>query len=429
MGYWRLTIQRPVGQDEVFDLRTSRSIYAGDQVSNDICIDTTLIPGRLKIVSQFFNKVYVRLSDEVSSSISGQFKKKKSWHSGLFSGSLFEISGTSTWKVGDATFSLEKVERIPFASATAVDRSVERKHWLQSIAGSLGSHAALALMLILTALISKSGQPPIALDSIQKIAIADVNKILEEPKPNPVIDAPATVEAATGPSIATPKSDEMKMNPPKTMAQKGKSSAKPSVETMGLLGLQNKMGPKKSNLDVVALASSVNNRKNAKMAPNVELGLAEASGDLTMMAMPSAQQVATLGSSGIQSYQGGLSDKVSKGAKRTASIKLVKREVEVRGGLDPEVIRQIIEERLVEVQSCYATALLDRTTLEGKISATWTIGADGSVTDFKTESDEIKKDVLHPCIAGQIKQWKFPSPKGGGVVHVKYPFLFSPVGS
>src|SRR5690606_4360549 len=102
---------------------------------------------------------------------------------------------------------------------------------------------------------------------------------------------------------------------------------------------------------------------------------------------------------------------------------------EVRGGLDPAVIRQIIEERLPEVRYCYEKALLESKNLKGKISASWTISAQGGVLDLSTASEEVQDTVLHPCLREQMNQWKFPQPKGGGVVHVKYPFVFNPVGS
>lgn len=33
------------------------------------------------------------------------------------------------------------------------------------------------------------------------------------------------------------------------------------------------------------------------------------------------------------------------------------------------------------------------------------------------------------CMLSRIRRWKFPEPKGGGVVAVTYPWLFAPAGS
>jgi hypothetical protein len=183
-------------------------------------------------------------------------------------------------------------------------------------------------------------------------------------------------------------------------------------------------------LDVAALAVGSARSPETGKGVHGELGLSKGSSEFGIAAdARGGEMVASLEGRGVEAYQGGLGEKVKQGSFRGASIKLVRREVEIRGGLDPAVIRQIIEERLSEVRYCYENALLKKTNLQGKISASWTILADGTVSDLKSESDEIETKILHPCIKDQIKNWKFPAPKGGGVVHVKYPFLFSPVGS
>jgi len=441
MNYWRLTIRRPIGPDQVIDLRTTRTVYAGDKTNNDVCINTTFIPSRFKIVSQLFGKIFVQLTEETLPSLKGKFEKKKDWHTRLFNGSMMEVKGDMNWKIADAEFFLKHVEHIPVVIAPTLATTLEKKHWYQSFGGAFATHALLLLLILLFSLISGGKNNEIALEDIQKIAIADVKKVFEEPKPEPVkMDstdtslvgeaAPNGMAAEADQTISVPvkPSKDLKVAKLKTQIQKGETLKKPGVETMGLLGLQKNTQPKKSNLDVVALASAAG-RQSKDKDNHENFGLADASGDLNMMGHPATEQVANLSTSGIQSYQGGLSDKVKSGVKRTASIRLVKREVEVRGGLDPAVIRQIIEERLVEVKYCYENALLSQSSLEGKISASWTIKADGTVSELKSESDEIKQNILHPCINDQIRKWKFPTPKGGGVVHVKYPFLFSPVGS
>ena len=35
---------------------------------------------------------------------------------------------------------------------------------------------------------------------------------------------------------------------------------------------------------------------------------------------------------------------------------------------------------------------------------------------------------LEKCIAGRVRTWVFPKPKGGGVVVVTYPFMFKQAG-
>ena len=35
---------------------------------------------------------------------------------------------------------------------------------------------------------------------------------------------------------------------------------------------------------------------------------------------------------------------------------------------------------------------------------------------------------LETCVAGRVRTWVFPKPKGGGVVVVTYPFIFQQAG-
>jgi hypothetical protein len=35
---------------------------------------------------------------------------------------------------------------------------------------------------------------------------------------------------------------------------------------------------------------------------------------------------------------------------------------------------------------------------------------------------------LESCVAGRVRTWQFPKPKGGGVVIVTYPFIFAQSG-
>lgn len=436
MGYWRLTIQRPMLEDQIIDLREKRSVYAGDAFSNDVCINTAIIPGKLKLVSQWFGKVRIQLTEETLPSLKGQFHKKSNWKTSLFKGETLEVDGITEWTIGDAHFKLEKVELIALSALPKNTNQLERKHWAQSFGGAVAVHLILFALLLLFKTFSPAREI-IAVEDIQKIAIADVNKIFEEPKieplPEPKLDVIEEPQGATTAMTLNEKAPQEKSTKPlvKAIAKKG-DLPRPSVSKMGLLAIQKTAQPKKTNIDIAALANGVSatSKSKDKLDPRAELGLASAMDDLSIrVPQPGTEVVAMVEGKGIESYQGGLAESVNAGSKRSASIRLVKREVEVRGGLDPAVIRQIIEERLSEVQYCYETALLKQAGLEGKISASWTIMPDGSVSGLKSESDEINNAILHPCIAEQIKAWKFPSPKGGGVVHVKYPFLFSPMGS
>jgi hypothetical protein len=92
-----------------------------------------------------------------------------------------------------------------------------------------------------------------------------------------------------------------------------------------------------------------------------------------------------------------------------------------RGELDKAIIRRYIKRNLQRLQYCYEKQLLTVPRLAGTVTAKFTIGLDGKVTD-STASGIANVDV-HTCIASVIKAIEFPKPKTSEVV-VSYPFVF-----
>lgn len=54
------------------------------------------------------------------------------------------------------------------------------------------------------------------------------------------------------------------------------------------------------------------------------------------------------------------------------------------------------------------------------------IEGDGTVSSAKTKSSTLDNAAVEHCINGRFMRMVFPEPKGGGVVIVSYPFVFSP---
>ncbi|MEL6177655.1 MAG: AgmX/PglI C-terminal domain-containing protein [Myxococcota bacterium] len=40
-------------------------------------------------------------------------------------------------------------------------------------------------------------------------------------------------------------------------------------------------------------------------------------------------------------------------------------------------------------------------------------------------SNSTGSGAVASCVAGKVRRWVFPQPKGGGIVVVTYPFVFS----
>ncbi|MCP4499577.1 MAG: AgmX/PglI C-terminal domain-containing protein [Deltaproteobacteria bacterium] len=96
----------------------------------------------------------------------------------------------------------------------------------------------------------------------------------------------------------------------------------------------------------------------------------------------------------------------------------------VMGSLDPSIIRRIVREHANQIKYCYERGLTKNPGLTGKIVMNWVIQGSGKVQRASTKSTTMKNKGVENCIAGKIKRWRFPKPKGGGIVIVNYPFVF-----
>lgn len=98
----------------------------------------------------------------------------------------------------------------------------------------------------------------------------------------------------------------------------------------------------------------------------------------------------------------------------------------VTGSLDKDIIRRIVRSHINEVRHCYNQGLVKDPTLAGKVEVQFVIGPSGSVSTSTIASSTLSDGKVDKCIAKAVKRWKFPSPTGGGMVVVKYPFVLEP---
>lgn len=98
----------------------------------------------------------------------------------------------------------------------------------------------------------------------------------------------------------------------------------------------------------------------------------------------------------------------------------------ITGSLDKELIRRVIRKHRNEVKYCYEQELIKNKSLAGKVVVQFTISSTGSVVAAVSESSTLNNPNVERCIAGKVRRWIFPEPKGGGIVIVKYPFVFAP---
>ncbi len=96
----------------------------------------------------------------------------------------------------------------------------------------------------------------------------------------------------------------------------------------------------------------------------------------------------------------------------------------IMGALDRSVIDSYIRRNLAKIKWCYEKELAKNEGINGRIVINFTITGNGSVSTSKVHRTTMGNDSVENCIASTVRQIRFPSPKGGGIVVVTYPFVF-----
>jgi len=98
----------------------------------------------------------------------------------------------------------------------------------------------------------------------------------------------------------------------------------------------------------------------------------------------------------------------------------------VLGALDKSLVDSVVRRNLNQIRYCYQQELTASPSLMGKIVVKFVVAKDGSVTSVTTKSSTMANPTLEGCINARFLRMRFPEPKGGGIVIVSYPFVFSP---
>ncbi len=136
-----------------------------------------------------------------------------------------------------------------------------------------------------------------------------------------------------------------------------------------------------------------------------------------------------LGGVGTKGVGGGASN-VGEGTARVGGkvgqgeVALIDDETVIDGGLDKDVIAEVIRRNIGQIRYCYERQLSANRDLYGKILVKFVINAGGLVNDPKIENSTLKSSMVEGCVLRRLAGWKFPLPKGGTSVRVSYPFLF-----
>jgi len=101
----------------------------------------------------------------------------------------------------------------------------------------------------------------------------------------------------------------------------------------------------------------------------------------------------------------------------------------VVGGLDKEIIRRVVRRHINEWRYCYERELQSQPSLAGRIILSFTIGPNGQVLTARMTSSTVGNAAVEQCVAQAVRRWRFPAPRGGGIVVVSYPILVRAAGA
>ncbi len=114
------------------------------------------------------------------------------------------------------------------------------------------------------------------------------------------------------------------------------------------------------------------------------------------------------------------------GSKGEGGIGTVGGDPIILGALDKSLIDAVIKRNMAQIRYCYQRELTKAPTLGGKITVKFVIAKDGTVSSATTKTSTMNNPAVESCINGRFMRFQFPEPKGGGIVIVSYPFIFSP---
>lgn len=231
-----------------------------------------------------------------------------------------------------------------------------------------------------------------------------------------------------------PKEDKMasKKGAPTVDKDKREEDRKIAMDALAALGLKGPEGAVSNVFGPGGLGSGVNNALGG--LKGASMGDAGGAGGLGSRGTGAGGGGTGLGIGGLGSGTGrgsGGNGNIDLGGRGKGTTKIIPGKIIYEGGLSREEIQRVISRVMSQIKYCYEKELNKDPNLEGKLVMFWLISGSGDVTTASASQNTFAGGAATPieqCVTRIIQRLKFPSPKGGGVVNVTYPFVFAASG-
>lgn len=282
-----------------------------------------------------------------------------------------------------------------------------------------GDHSMVAMAAFFSFLVAMLGSSiamaPAPRTSTQEDGELIATMILQRPKEEPAAPAVKGPEGKVGKTDATQ---------PKTKGKLSKAANdQKTASEAGILGALNDHSDLSEGLASSGLSSGIRDGIGGLIGPK---GTQVGSGGLGSRegGLGGGGTADRLGGLGTDPHGKGISDGHFTDRGHGNDITLPSETV-VLGSLDKALIDAVIKRNLQAIRYCYQRELGRTPGLAGKVKVRFVIAGDGSVSTASTASSSLNNSSVESCINGRFMRMAFPQPKGGGIVVVSYPFLFS----
>jgi hypothetical protein len=97
----------------------------------------------------------------------------------------------------------------------------------------------------------------------------------------------------------------------------------------------------------------------------------------------------------------------------------------ILGALDRSLIDAVIKRHMNQIRYCHQRELTTDPSIAGKVVVKFVVAKDGTVSSASIKSTTMNNSAVESCLTSRFLRMQFPEPKGGGIVIVSYPFVFS----